>query len=81
MLDLNDKRYEKEAVELRLNSFHNQEEYNKLYEGLDHLFICKKNLESDLKKIGFKDILFFDPIAKDENIRKYRFNVIASKLI
>ena len=79
LLDLNDKKYEKESLQMRINSFSNHEEYEKFYKGLDHLFICKKNLELNLRKSGFTDIKFFDPFTKQDNIRKYRFNVMANK--
>ena len=79
LLDLNDKQYEKESLKLRMNSFVDYEEYKRLYKGLDHLFICKNNLKSNLLKQGFKDIFFYKPIYKGEHIRKYRFNVIAYK--
>ena len=56
-----------------------EEEYNKFYKGLDHLFICKKTLELNLRESGFKDIKFFDPVTKGNHVRKYRFNVMANK--
>ncbi len=79
LLDLNDKKYEKESLQIRMNSFINEEEYKKSYKGLEHLFLCKENLEFNLKKLGFKDIKFFDPVTKGNFIRKYRFNVMAKK--
>ena len=79
LLDLNDKKYKKESIQIRINSFSNDQEYKKVYKGLDHLFICKKNLVLNLRKSGFKDIKFFDPLIKEDNVRKYRFNVMANK--
>ena len=79
LLDLNDKEYEKESLQIRINSFSNDEEYKKFYKDLDHLSICKKSLELYLRKLGFKDIKFFDPVTKEDNVRKYRFNVMANK--
>jgi len=79
LLDLNDKNHEKESLNMRMNSFSNDQEYKKFYKGLDHLFICKKKLELNLIKLGFKDIVFFDMGTKGNLIRKYRFNVRAKK--
>jgi ubiquinone/menaquinone biosynthesis C-methylase UbiE len=79
LLDLNDKKYERESIQMRMNSFCNDEEYKKFYKGLNHLFICKENLELNLIKLGFRDIKFFDIGVKGDYIRQYRFNVMAKK--
>ena len=81
LLDINYKKYEKESLQMRMDSFGSDKEYKKFYEGLDHLFICKEELELNLVKAGFKEIEFFEPATKGNFIRQYRFNVMAKKEI
>lgn len=78
LMEVNDLSTKAEYLAERQVAFGSKEEYNKKYEGLDHLFFDKKRLSRDLVEIGFTNVQFFDhKIANGSE--SFRFNLLAKK--
>ena len=63
----------------RTKEYSSVEEYEKNYQGLNHLFFDKDELKIYLSELGFEDIIFF-PHSNNYGNQKFRFNIKATKL-
>lgn len=76
MLDLNDINKKSVYSKIRKGNM-TEDEYNKKYEGLNHLFLSRTKIFEFVESLGFKQI-----IVEDQHIDGYinnecRFNVFA----
>jgi SAM-dependent methyltransferase len=79
IMDINNKKFENIYHQERSSLFKNPEEYYKKYNGLKHLFFCKKKLRKYLILNNFKNVKFFNNKAKNVFNSKFKFNLIAYK--
>ena len=79
LLDLNDKSKEENYHFERARGYSSVEEYQKNYEGLNHLFFDKDELKKYFLALGFEDIQIFPHSNKAYGNQKFRFNITAKK--
>ena len=80
LLDLNDKSKEKSYHFERAKEYSSVAEYEKNYEGLNHLFFDLDDLNVYLTKLGLEEIQIFPHFDKSYRNQKFRFNIKATKV-
>ena len=80
LLDINDKSKEESYHFERAKEYSSVEEYQKNYQGLNHLFFDKEELKKYLSELGFEDIQIFPHSNKSYGNQKFRFNIKATKV-
>ena len=79
LLDINDIKNEQTYHSERAKEYRSQEEYEKNYEGLSHLFFDKNELTDFLTSIGMLAFEFFPHKVSNHGNAKFRFNLICKK--
>tara|TARA_B100000886_G_scaffold226631_1_gene157948 strand:+ start:9484 stop:10194 length:711 start_codon:yes stop_codon:yes gene_type:complete len=80
LLDINDKSKEESYHFERAKEYCSVEDYEKNYQGLNHLFFDKEELKIYLLELGFEDIQIFPHFNKSYGNQKFRFNIKATKV-
>jgi len=80
LMDLNDATHEKEYHSVRKSLYKNPKDYDKDYEGLQHLFFEKKDLERCLRSLGMDKFEYFPHAVKSYGNSQFRFNLICEKV-
>lgn len=76
MLDLNDINKKSVYSKIRKSNM-TEDEYNKKYEGLNHLFLSRTKIFEFVESLGFKQIIMEDQHIKGYINNECRFNVFA----
>ena len=75
LLDLNDKKKKDIYNKIRKGNM-SEDEYNKKYDGLNHLFLDRCDVFSVAESLGFRQIIIEDQHIKGYINNKCRFNII-----
>lgn len=80
LMDMNDATHQKEYHSIRKSLYKNPNDYEKDYEGLQHLFFDKNELESCLRSLGMDKFEYYPHAVKGYGNGKFRFNMMCEKV-
>ena len=80
LMDMNDAKHQNEYLSKRKLLYKKPEEYEKDYEGLQHLFFEKKEIERCLRSLGMDKFEYFPHAVNGYGNAQFRFNLICEKV-
>tara|TARA_B100000900_G_C20600814_1_gene725523 strand:+ start:5740 stop:6471 length:732 start_codon:yes stop_codon:yes gene_type:complete len=80
LMDLNDSKRKKDYHSFRKSMYKNPDDYEKDYEGLQHLFFEKNEIEKYLKSLGMDKFKYFPHAVSSYGNADFRFNLICEKI-
>lgn len=80
LMEMNDSAHQKEYHSMRKSLYKNPKDYEKDYEGLQHLFFDKDEIERCLRSLGMDKFEYFPHAVKSYGNGKFRFNLMCQKV-